>query len=176
LSRIPSRPGESRRPAGRTPPGRRGALSLRTPAGGSPTGSPDLDRQLLSSGHAGFEQVSPAVGELDPAAFSAQMAQDADAALAMLADLAAATDPALRRQARRLAERLLPPLGRAGQPRRRGTRRMIARPGALDGDLDIDRTLERSLGMGVSDPRDVVARQFAAAPRPCACWSTAADR
>ena len=93
------------------------------------------------------------------------MTQDPDAALAMLADLAVATDPVLRRQARRLAERLLPPLGRAGQPRRRGTRRMIARPGALDGDLDIDRTLERSLGMGVSDPRDVVARQFAAAPR-----------
>jgi len=83
----------------------------------------------------------------------------------MLADLAVATDPALRREARRLAGQLLPPLGRVGQPRRRGTRRMVARPGALDGDLDLDRTLERSPDLRCQDPRDLVARQFAAAPR-----------
>jgi len=93
------------------------------------------------------------------------MAQDGDAAVAMLADLAVATDPLLRREARRLAGALLPPLGRVGQPRRRGTRRMVARPGALDGDLDLDRTLERSPDLHCHDPRDLVARQFAAAPR-----------
>jgi Mg-chelatase subunit ChlD len=93
------------------------------------------------------------------------MARDGDAALGLLADLAVATDPALRREARRLAQRLLPALGRAGQPRRRGTRRIVARTGPLDGDLDLDRTLERSLGQRPRDTRELVARQFAAAPR-----------
>lgn len=124
-----------------------------------------LDRRRLAAAHAGFEQVSPAVGQLDAAAFSSQMSRDGDAALALLADLAVATDPALREQARRLAERLLPALGRAGHPRRRGTRRIVARVGALDGDLDLDRTLERSLGRRPRDARDLVARQFAGAPR-----------
>ncbi len=93
------------------------------------------------------------------------MRTDGDAALALLADLAVATDPALRRQARRLAHRLLPTLGRAAQPRRRGPRRIVARVGALDGDLDVDRTLERSLGRRPQDPRELVARQFVGAPR-----------
>ncbi len=83
----------------------------------------------------------------------------------MLADIAVATDPALRRQARTLAARLLPALGRTAQPRRRGTRRIVARPGATDGDLDLDRTLERSAGRRPHDARELVARQFAAAPR-----------
>ncbi|MCA1656239.1 MAG: VWA domain-containing protein [Actinobacteria bacterium] len=52
--------------------------------------------------------MSPELGKLDETAFAAQLARDGDAALALLADLAAATDPALRRAARRLAERLLP--------------------------------------------------------------------
>jgi magnesium chelatase subunit D len=109
--------------------------------------------------------VSPDVGELDETAFAAQLARDGDAAVALLSDLAVATDPALRRAARRLAERLLAPLGRAGQPRRRGTRRMVARAAASEGDLDIERTLERSLGRRPRDPQDLVARQFAASPR-----------
>lgn len=88
-----------------------------------------------------------------------------DAAIALLADLASATDPKLRREARRLAGRLLPPLGRIGPPQRRGTRRMTSRVGALDGDLDLDRTLERSLGVRPTDPADLVARQFAASQR-----------
>ena len=85
--------------------------------------------------------------------------------MALLADLAVATDPELRREARRLAQRLLPALGRAARPRRRGTRRIVSRAGALDGDLDLDRTLERSLGRRPRDARELVARQFAAAPR-----------
>jgi hypothetical protein len=119
----------------------------------------------LARAHAGFAEVSPDVGQLDETAFAAQLARDGDAAVALLSDLAVATDPALRRAARRLAERLLAPLGRAGQPRRRGTRRMVARAGASEGDLDIERTLERSLGRRPRDPQDLVARQFAAAPR-----------
>jgi uncharacterized protein with von Willebrand factor type A (vWA) domain len=124
-----------------------------------------LDRQRLASAHAGFETVSPEVGRLDSAAFGAQMRDDGDAALALLADLAVATDPALRRQARRLAQSLLPALGRVGQPRRRGTRRLVSRPEALEGELDLERTLERTLGRRPDDSRQLVTRQFAAAPR-----------
>ncbi len=42
---------------------------------------------------------------------------------------------------------------------------MVRASGATDGDLDIDRTLERSGGLAPRDPRDLVASQFAAAPR-----------
>lgn len=94
-----------------------------------------------------------------------EIAQDSDAALALLADLAVATDPALRRQARALAERLLPRLGRIGNPVPRGTRRLVAQAGAIEGDLDVDRTLERSLGMRPADPDELIARRFGAAPR-----------
>jgi hypothetical protein len=119
---------------------------------------------MLAAAHPGFEQVSPQAGRLDARALQTQFARDSDAALALLADLAVATDPALRRQARRVARRLLPALGRAGQ-RRQGTRRIVARTGALEGDLDLDRTLERSLGRRPRDSRELVARQFVAAPR-----------
>ena len=105
------------------------------------------------------------MGQLDEAAFTATLARDADAAVALLADLAAATDPRLRAEARRIAGLLLPRLGRVGRPRRRGTRRLVSRRAALEGDLDVDRTLERSAGTRPRDPRDLVTRQFAAAPR-----------
>lgn len=124
-----------------------------------------MSRDSLASSHPSFEDVSPSVGQLDQAAFSAALQQTPDAAVALLADLASATDPHLRRDARRLAGQLLPPLGRVGPPRRRGTRRMVARVGGLEGDLDMDRTLERTLGASPSDPCDLVVRQFAAAPR-----------
>jgi hypothetical protein len=122
-------------------------------------------RERLARAHAGFAEVSPEVGKLNETAFAAQLARDGDAAVALLADLAVATDPALRRAARRLAERVLAPPGRAGQPRRRGTRRIVSRVAATEGDLDLERTLERSLGRRPRDPQELVARQFAAAPR-----------
>ncbi len=109
--------------------------------------------------------MSPAVGQLDATAFRKEMTRDGDAALALLADMAIATDPALRREARRLARRLLPALGRAASPRRRGTRRMISHVGAHEGDLDLDRTLERSLGRRPQHAGELVAREFAASPR-----------
>ncbi|HUA70335.1 MAG TPA: VWA domain-containing protein [Solirubrobacteraceae bacterium] len=79
--------------------------------------------------------------------------------------MAVATDPALRAHARQLAGRLLPPLGRVGAPRRRGTRRLVGRPGAADGDVDVERTLERSGGRPPREAGQVVSRQFVAAPR-----------
>ena len=109
--------------------------------------------------------MSPGVGRLDAAALRVQLADAGDTALGLLADMAVATDPALRLQARRIAAQLLPRLGRLGAADRRGTRRIVSRVGADEGDLDIDRTLERGLGQRPADPESLVTRQFAAAPR-----------
>lgn len=83
----------------------------------------------------------------------------------MLADMATATDPALRAQARALARRLLPRLAATGPARRRGTHRLTARAGTLEGDLDLDRSLERSHARRPRHPHELVTRRFAAAPR-----------
>jgi magnesium chelatase subunit D len=156
----------NRAPAGRSPAGRRGALTPKqTREQVDAQARRTLDRQRLRAAHAAFDQVSPAVGQLDATAFRKELARDGDAAVALLAEMAVATDPVLRREARRLAQRLLPALGRAASPRRHGTRRIVSRAGALDGDLDLDRTLERSLGGRPQHAHELVARQFAAAPR-----------
>jgi hypothetical protein len=96
----------------------------------------------MAARHEAFEEVSPEVGELDEEAFAALMAEDADAAAALLTDLAAATDRDLRSAAQRLAARVFVQVGRVGRARTRGTRRLVPdRRG--DGDLDLDRTLDR---------------------------------
>ncbi|MGY1609310.1 VWA domain-containing protein [Geodermatophilus sp. SYSU D00700] len=96
----------------------------------------------MAARHEAFEEVSPEVGELDEEAFAALMAEDADAAAALLTDLAAATDRDLRSAAQRLAARVFVQVGRVGRTRTRGTRRLVPdRRG--DGDLDLDRTLDR---------------------------------
>jgi len=124
-----------------------------------------LSRERLAEQHESFVTVSPQVGRIDPDAFAGAMSRDPDAAVALLADMAVATDPELRREARRLAGRLLPPLGRVGTPQRRGTKRLVARAGSAEGDVDIERTLESSNGMRPREPGQLVSRQFAAAPR-----------
>jgi len=98
-------------------------------------------RQQLGQQHPAFDEVSPEVGELDAEAFDAAVAKDAEAAAAMLADMAVATDVALRAAARRLAGRVFLQLGRVGPAKARGTRRLGASRG-LEGDLDLDRTLD----------------------------------
>jgi hypothetical protein len=102
---------------------------------------------------------------IDPATLAAQMRRDPEQTVALLADMAVATDPALRAQARRLAGRLLPPLARVGAPGRRGTRRLVTHRGSLAGDLDLDRTLERSEGRRPDRADRIVARSWGAAPR-----------
>ena len=169
--------GKDRRPAAPPPGGRRGALSpAETRRRVADQRRQTLSRDRLAAAHAQFAAVSPQVGRLDEAAFTAALARDADVAVALLADLAAATDPRLRAEARRLAGRLLPRLGRVGRPRRRGTRRLVARRAALEGDLDVDRTL---------DPPQAPARATRATSWPAswrrrrgpsACWWTAAGR
>jgi Mg-chelatase subunit ChlD len=150
-------------PAERRPPGPLSSAESRSRV--AEAGRRTLSRDRLAAEHPSFTAVSPQVGRLDPDALAGVMRHDPDAAVALVADMAVATDPALREHARRLARRLLPPLGRVGTPRRRGTRRLVARAGATEGDLDVDRTLERSHGIhhGAGDP--LVLRQFAAAPQ-----------
>ncbi|GAA5155904.1 hypothetical protein GCM10023321_30440 [Pseudonocardia eucalypti] len=101
-------------------------------------------RAELAHRHENFEKVSPKAGELDEEAFSDLLREDPDAAAAMLADLAMATDRELRAAARKLAGRVFIQLGRTGPARSRGTRKIGPRRGRaeLDGDLDLDRTLD----------------------------------
>jgi len=105
------------------------------------------------------------VGRIDERAISELLRDDPDDAISLLADMAVATDPALRSKARALARRLLPRLGASGRPRRRGTHRLAIHAGTLEGELDLERTLDRT---GARRPRhgsELVTRRFAAAPR-----------
>jgi Mg-chelatase subunit ChlD len=101
------------------------------------------------SRHQRFEQVSPEVGELDEAAFEESLEHDPDEAMALLADLTAATDPALRELARRLAGRLFLDVSRRGPVRPRGVGTLVTRRYRPDGgDLDLDASIDE-----VSDAR-----------------------
>jgi magnesium chelatase subunit D len=118
-------------------------------------------RTELAARHSGFADVSPEVGALDEQAFEARLKEDPDAAAALLADLARATDQDLRAAARRLAGRVFVRLGRAGRASTRGTRRIGPRRGG-DGDLDLDRTLDRTSGAWPPAPEDLVTSSWTA--------------
>ncbi|HYW26580.1 MAG TPA: MoxR family ATPase, partial [Terriglobales bacterium] len=124
-------------------------------------------RSELAAAHPDLADVSPEVGQLDERAFDELRRRDPDAATALLADLATATDPALREQARRLAARVFVRMARGGPPARRGYRKIVPLPGLAEADVDLDRTLERAAGR----PRaaeDFVVRDWRSA-RPAAC-------
>ncbi|SEP00085.1 AAA family ATPase [Trujillonella endophytica] len=121
-------------------------------------------RREMAARHEAFAEVSPEVGEFDEEAFSALMATDADAAAALLSDLAAATDRELRAAAQRVAARVFVQVGRVGRTRTRGTRRLVPdRRG--DGDLDLDRTLDRWDPGRALAPDDLVTRTWTGARR-----------
>ncbi|GAA1179270.1 AAA family ATPase [Pseudonocardia alaniniphila] len=105
-------------------------------------GERTVGRGELGARHEQFAEVSPELGSLDAEAFDRALAEAPEAAAALLADLAVATDAQLRAAARRLAGRVFIQLGRVGPARARGTRRLGPARG-MDGDLDLDRTLER---------------------------------
>ncbi len=119
-----------------------------------------VSRAELAAGHAAFSGVSPGLGQLDEEAFTRLLADDPDAALTLLPDLARATDRELRAAARRLAARVFIRMARAGQQPARGTRRLG--PGRTDGDLDLDRTFDRWPGAGRPGPDDLVTRSWRA--------------
>jgi MoxR-like ATPase len=116
-------------------------------------------RREMQLRHDGFDDVSPQVGQLDEDAFAIVMAEDPDAAAAMLVDMALATDRDLRAAARRLACRVFIQVGRVGRARSRGTRRLVHDRRA-DGDLDLDRTLDRWTGSWPPASDDLVTRTW----------------
>ena len=118
-------------------------------------------RAELATRHEAFARVSPKAGELDEDAFNAAMAADPDAAAALLADLARATDRELRAAARKLAGRVFIQLGRTGPARSRGTRRLgSGRTG--EGDLDLDRTLDHWSGPWPPASEELITRSWTA--------------
>src|SRR5215470_7184987 len=117
-----------------------------------------ISRTELAARHPSFSAVSHEVGQLDRDAFARLLAADPDAAVALLADLARATDRDLRAAARRLAARVFFRLGRAGQKPARGTRRLGA--GRAEGDLDLERTLDRWSGPWPPAGHELVTRSW----------------
>ncbi len=102
--------------------------------------------------------MSPETGRLDEDVLAALLASDPDAAVTLLADLARATDRDLRAAAQRLAARVFFRLGRAGQRAPRGTRRLGA--SRAEGDLDLDKTLDRWTPLWPPEPGDLVTRAW----------------
>ena len=113
-------------------------------------GPASIGRAELAARHAALRDVSPEAGALDSGALRALLAEDPDAAVALLADLAVATDRDLRAAARRLAARVFVELGAAGGRPARGTRRL--QPG-----------LARGRGPGPGPHPGPAARRLAAA-------------
>lgn len=100
-------------------------------------------RRDLGRAHPKLEQVSPDVGMLDEEQLAELLADDPDEAASMLADLARATDPLLRRKARSAAARLLIPPPRSGAAQRGSGASKVARGLPSGMDLDIDATIAR---------------------------------
>jgi magnesium chelatase subunit D len=120
-------------------------------------------RAELTARHPALASVSPAPGRLDRDAFAALLAADPDAAVLLLADLARATDAPLRAAARAVAARVFFRLARDGTRPARGIRRLG--PGTAEGDLDLDRTLDRLGGAWPPDPGELVTSRWQARSR-----------
>ena len=163
---VPPRPGGSR---GVVPPG-----PARSPKSGrreaATTGRRELGR------HARFAELSPEVGLLDEQAARQALGED-PAAFELLAAMTVATDERLREAAIRLCSALVLERARAGRTSMRGVSRLRPARGALDGDLDIDASVE-----GVSAARtearpvahdDLTTVQWA---RPRTAFAVVVDR
>ena len=89
------------------------------------------------------DDISPEVGRVDEAALAKLIEQDSEHAIALLAEMTAATDPVLAALAARLAGRLVLDLARTGPADSRGIGRIDSSPAdRADGDLDLDRSLD----------------------------------
>ena len=118
-------------------------------------------RGELAARHDSFEDISPAAGQLDRDALARLMAADPDAAATLLADLAMATDRQLSAAARKLAARVFVRLGAGGARPARGARRLGSAAGG-EGDLDLDRTLDRLSGTWPPADAELVIRSWRA--------------
>jgi len=114
---------------------------------------------MLSRRHAGFAQISPRVGEIDQQALAELMRRDPEAAAALLTDLAMAVDYRLRDLARRLAAHSLVRIA-AGAGREREPRRIAPNDYEAGGDVDLERTLDRSGGTKPKTLEEVVVRAW----------------
>jgi MoxR-like ATPase len=121
-------------------------------------------RNELAQRYPQLHKVTPEVGRLDEAGLDDLLARDADTALALLCDLAVTTDAQLRARARQVAARVFLRLARQGEPARRGLRRLTTVRGS-EGDLELDRTLDRTGGLRPRRPEDFVVRRWGAAER-----------
>ncbi|WP_347353034.1 AAA family ATPase [Intrasporangium sp.] len=113
-----------------------------------PRSSPS-DRQVGRSELAtapGFERISPAVGQVDEDALREALSADVAGTVALMARMRRATDPALRAAAERLCARLVLDRVARAVPDRPGAHRRTASRGRLDGDLDVDASLEAIAG------------------------------
>jgi uncharacterized protein with von Willebrand factor type A (vWA) domain len=119
-----------------------------------------IGRAELAARHEAFDALSPELGKLDEDGLAELLAADPDAAVTLLADLARATDRELRAAAQRLAARIFFRLGAAGRKPARGTRRLGA--GRAEGDLDLEKTLDRWSGLWPPDTGDLVTRSWQA--------------
>lgn len=127
--------------------------------------------------HERFEDVSPEVGVLDEDAFAEAFDDDPDAALALLAELTAATDADLRALARRLAGRVVVDLARIGPERRRGVGRLRRLPlSAAEGDVDLDASLDELVAGRSGGSVDPGRLQVAAWQRPSTAVCLLVDR
>jgi Mg-chelatase subunit ChlD len=136
----------------------------------STTGRRELGR------HARFAELSPEVGVLDEQAARRALGED-PATFELLAAMTVATDERLREAAIRLSTALVLERARAGRASARGVSRLRTARGALDGDLDIDASVE-----GVSAARtearpvahdDLTTVQWA---RPRTAFAVVVDR
>ena len=110
---------------------------------------------------------------LDEAAVEESLAERPDETLALLADMAGATDEKLRALARRLAGRLVIGIARADAARRRGIGRMRTLPmDDTGGDLDLDSSLDAlqlASATGVAPSADELAVRAWAKPHTALC-------
>src|SRR3984885_5167392 len=91
--------------------------------------------------HVRFTELSPPLGVLDEEAMSRALADD-PSAFELLALMTTATDERLRAAAIRLSAQIVLDRARAGRPSARGISQLRPARGALDGDLDIDASID----------------------------------
>ena len=111
----------------------------RTPKSGRPEGRTAGRHELAR--HPRFAEISPEVGVLDEEAMSRALAGD-PTAFELLALMTTATDERLRAAAIRLSAQIVLDRARAGRPAAGGVSRLRSARGALDGDLDIDASID----------------------------------
>lgn len=93
--------------------------------------------------HEGFEDVSPELGVLDEDAFMEHFSEHPDEAMALLADMTAATDQNLKALARSLAGRVMVDVARIGRERKRGIGKLRRKSlHRAEGDIDLEESLE----------------------------------